>query len=280
MSTVPAETNLTTVPAQLEIQSPDTETRKRSMAVMRTLTFCESIAVIRDGKLAELKIKVSSPDEYKRAGQLLLTAKSYMKDLEETFEPEKTRRFNSHRELCAELNRGMAPAEAIGKALSAAITDFQREAERKRQAEQKRLQDLARQQAEEEQRKRQEENALNAALEAEASGNTELAEQIISAPIDSTPAWVPPVILQSSVPKIDGLSSRTAWKARIKGDPGTADYDANFMLLVKAVAEGKAPMSLLKLNETALNQLGKAMKTQLNVPGCESYQDTGLAGRV
>lgn len=280
MSTVPTETQLTTVPAAPEIQSPDADTVRRSMAVMRTLTFCESIAVIRDGKLAELKIKVSSPDEYQRAGQLLLTAKSYMKDLEETFEPEKTRRFNSHRELCAELNRGMAPAEAIGKALSAAITNFQREAERQRQAEQARLQELARKQAEEEQRKRQEENALAAAIEAEQSGNKELAEQIISAPIDSTPAWVPPVILQSSVPKIEGLSSRNTWKARVKGDPGTPEHEANFLLLVKAVAEGKAPMSLLKLNDAALNQLGKAMKTQLNVPGCESYQDTGLAGRV
>lgn len=280
MGTIPAEANLATIPQTPEIQAPDADTVKRSMAIMRVLTFCESVAVIRDGKLAELKIKVSTPDEYQRAGQLLLTAKSYMKDLEETFGPERTRRFTAHRELCAELNKGLVPAEAIEKALALAITRFQREAELARQIEQKRLQDLAQKQAEEEQRQRQIENVLNAAIEAEASGNQELAEQIASAPIDSTPAWVPPVILQSNVPKIDGLSSRTAWKARIKGDPGTADYDASFLLLVKAVAAGTAPMSLLKLNDTALNQMAKAMKTQLNIPGTEAYQDTGLAGRV
>lgn len=280
MGTIPAEANLATIPQTPEIQSPDADTAKRSMAIMRTMTFLESIAIIRDGRMTGLKITVSTPDEYQRAGQLLLTAKSYMKDLESVWRPELERRFRFHREGTAEFNKGMVPAEAVERALAAEITRFQREAERQRQIEQARLQELARKQAEDEQRARQEENALNAAIEAEASGNQELAEQIISAPIDPTPAWVPPVILQSNVPKIDGLSSRTAWKARIKGDPGTADYDANFLLLVKAVAAGTAPMSLLKLNDTALNQMAKAMKTQLNIPGTEAYQDTGLAGHV
>jgi hypothetical protein len=250
------------------------------MAIMRALTFCESVAVIRDGRMVELKVKVSTPDEYERAGQLLLTTKSYMKDMESAWRPELDRRFRFHREGTAELNKGLQPAEAIERALSVAITQFQREAERARQVEQKRLQELAQKHAEEEQRKRMEEHQLAAAIEAEQSGNKELAETIISAPIDSTPAWVAPVILQSSVQKIEGLSTRATWKARVKGELNTREYEANFLLLVKAVAEGIAPMSLLKLNDKTLNDLGRAMKTQFNVSGCESYQDTGLAGRV
>jgi hypothetical protein len=277
MATTPTtESNLATVP---QIQPPDAEAQRRSMALVRTQQFLDSITEIKNGSIT-LKLAIVNADDYQRAGNLLLTVKSYRKDFDAAWRPEMDRRFEAHRELTTPFNKVDKSAKLIEDMLAVAVNKFRADAERARVAEQKRLQEVAQKQAEEEQRQRQEANQIAAAIEAEQSGNKELAETIIAAPIDPTPAWVAPVILQSSVPKVEGLSTRTTWKARVKGEPGTADYDANFLLLVKAVAEGKAPMSLLKLNDKTLNDLGRAMKTQFTVPGCESYPDTGLSGRV
>jgi hypothetical protein len=271
MSTVPAETQLTTVPAAPEIQSPDAGEIKRSMALARTTQFLESVAEIQNGKVVKLKIAVTTADEYARAGELLIRVKDYRDDLETTFRPELTRRFNFHRELSAKFNSGDTPAEQVQKLLGNARNQFKEEAERKRLAEQRRLQAIADEQAREEERKRQEEYRIQAAIEAEQSGNVALAEEIISAPPEPiAQVFSAPVIVESTLPQTEGLIDSNRWKGWVVGDEGSEEYDANFLLLVKDVASGKVPLTVLKLNQAGLNTYAVSMKRRFNAAGCKA----------
>ncbi|HEV7523042.1 MAG TPA: hypothetical protein VGP89_18210 [Candidatus Angelobacter sp.] len=271
MSTVPAETNLTTVPAPPEIQSPDAGEQKRSMALARTQQFLATVAEIKDGRVIGLKIAVNTPERYAQAGDLLIRVKDYRDDLEATFRPELTRRFNFHRELSAKFNSGDTPAEQVQKLLGNARTQFAQEAERARLAEQRRLQAIADAQAQEEERKRQEEYRLNAAIEAEQMGNVALAEEIISAPAEPVQqVWSAPVIVESSLPQTEGLTESNRWKGWVIGEEGSAEYDANFLLLVKDVASGKVPLTVLKVNQAGLNTYAVAMKRRFNASGCKA----------
>jgi hypothetical protein len=58
-------------------------------------------------------------------------------------------------------------------------------------------------------------------------------------------------------PKPVGFSSRKAWKAEV----------TDFMKLVKAVAEGKAPLNTLVANDSGLNKLAEAWGGQNPPPG-------------
>lgn len=272
MATTPTtETNLTTIPVAPEIQTPEDIERRCNMAIARTTQFLGSVAEIKDGRLVKLKIDVTTKDEYARAGELLMRVKEYRDDLESTFRPELTRRFNFHRELSTKLNSGDVPAKLVQDALGNARTRFAAEAERLRLAEQRRLQEAEDKRVQEEERKRQEEYRLNAAIEAEQSGNTALAEEIFSAPPAPTPAvWSAPIVVESTLPKTEGLSESNRWKGWVVGEEGTPEYAANFLLMVKDVAAGKAPLSLLKLNPAGLNALAVAMKSQFSVAGCKA----------
>lgn len=53
------------------------------------------------------------------------------------------------------------------------------------------------------------------------------------------------------------------WKAEVLGDDG-------LLLLVRAVAAGKAPLRLILPNETALNGLARTLKDTMNIPGVKA----------
>ncbi|HEU4401903.1 MAG TPA: hypothetical protein VFT43_07335, partial [Candidatus Polarisedimenticolia bacterium] len=66
-----------------------------------------------------------------------------------------------------------------------------------------------------------------------------------------------------AVPKEAGVTFRDAWKARVD--------DA--MALVKAVAEGKAPLAYLTVNQAALDAQARVLKGELRVPGVVAYNE-------
>ena len=66
-----------------------------------------------------------------------------------------------------------------------------------------------------------------------------------------------------SITKIDGISYRDNWKSKV----------TDFPKLVMAVATGHVPLTVLKVEETALNQLAKSTKGTVNYPGVLFYND-------
>jgi hypothetical protein len=67
-------------------------------------------------------------------------------------------------------------------------------------------------------------------------------------------------------------------KVRLDGVSFTTTYSAavdDLMLLVRAVAVGKAPLAYLLPNEPALNALARSLKGEFEVPGCRLVSTTG-----
>jgi chromosome segregation ATPase len=77
-------------------------------------------------------------------------------------------------------------------------------------------------------------------------------------------------VVQVEVPKVAGLSSRKNYKAKV----------TNLMALVRAVAEGTAPLAYVMANEATLNKMAKALQEQICIPGVELVQDTIKSSRA
>jgi hypothetical protein len=125
---------------------------------------------------------------------------------------------------------------------------WDQEQERIRLAEQRRLEEKARKRAEEEQ--------IAAALQAEAEGDAETAQAIIAEPV-----YVPPVVVpREPVQKSRLTAGRENWNAQV----------TDLMALVRAVAAGTASINYLEANMTALNQIARAQKSTMSVPGVKA----------
>ncbi|MCA3230971.1 MAG: hypothetical protein INH06_01420, partial [Cupriavidus sp.] len=96
------------------------------------------------------------------------------------------------------------------------------------------------------------------AAEAEAIAIT--AEMVVAAPVP----------IATAAPKISGLSTRQNWKARC----------TDKMALIRFIAEHPEHQHLLDINQSALNQLAKAQKDAMKLPGVEAYPDAVMSARA
>jgi hypothetical protein len=115
--------------------------------------------------------------------------------------------------------------------------------------------------ADEAARKEQEKIRAQAA-KAEAAGKVEKAEALQQ----RAQAVVAPVI-QYSVPQVAGIGTRENWYAEC----------TDLMVLVKAIAEGKAPLSLVMANDKVLGQQARSLKKDFVAPGVRVWSDKNIA---
>jgi hypothetical protein len=78
-----------------------------------------------------------------------------------------------------------------------------------------------------------------------------------------------PVVLPA-LDRINGLSPLETWSAEVD----------SLLELVKAVAEGRAPLVSLEANTKFLNQQAKSLKEEFNIPGCKAVKKTGYQVRL
>lgn len=214
-------------------------------------------------------LRIVDAESCKNVSFLLRSIKGVRSDIARWFEPhieaamETKRKAESARKaLVDEQARMEAPlVEAEGVCKRALLT-WEADQERTRLAEEKRLQDEARQRAE----------ALTleaaAAMEREAAqtgdaGMLAEAQSILEQPIEA-----PVVSVARMVPKVEGVSYRSTFKAH-----PTIDVKA----LAGAVAAGTAPVSFLIPNMTAINQFARATQGGQPVPGVKFYEDRSIA---
>ena len=108
----------------------------------------------------------------------------------------------------------------------------------------------------------------------------ETAKATVAAPVASTAPTGPRT---SSVSK--------TWKARIKGTPEhdpnpqpsitelTPPQRAHVLAAMKAVVDGREPLTLFEINWKALNARAKADENGLQIVGFEAYADLGLRSK-
>lgn len=135
-----------------------------------------------------------------------------------------------------------APLAKMERQIGEAMGVYTSEQRRLRQVQEARLQAEA--------RRREEDARLEQAEALEDAGDKEAAQQVIEEPIATAPVHLPE-------PKADGTTMVTYWSAEV----------VNLTELVKAVAAGKAEITLVEANQTALNGMARALKSAMSVPG-------------
>lgn len=188
---------------------------------------------------------IKTNEDYTRAGQILLTIKDIRKKIENTFKPIKQKMDAAKKEVLDQekaADKPLLEAEAYLKPL---ISGYLIEQERIRKEEENRLREQA--------RKEEEERQLQAAIEAEQTGNKEEAEEIISAPVQAAPVVVP-----KTVPKVAGISQRENWDFEI-------------------VSESLLPRQYLMPNLVAIRQVVRGLKGNANIPGVKVFKTSSIA---
>jgi hypothetical protein len=174
------------------------------------------------------------------------------------------------------------PMDASIKADKNALTAWDNEQRRLAAVESERLRKVAEAAAAIEQQKRTEELRLQIASEQAEAGDPEQAqmtlldETIVAPPM---PVYAPRVEVET--PKVEGQSFRDNWSARV----------TDFGLLVKDVAagiecyektgslQGHAPSGVLTFSQAQLNQLAKASKSMLSIPGVQAENNRVMTQR-
>lgn len=193
-------------------------------------------------------IIIKSNEDYSRAGQLLITIKGIRKKIEDTFKPIKQKMDAAKKEVLDQEKAADAPLAAAEAIIKPRIAQWNAEQEKIRKAEEDRLREIA--------RKEEEDRQIAAAIAAEQSGNKEEAEAIIEAP-----AYVPPVVLAKTTPKVAGISFTKNWKFRI-------------------VDEAKIPRQYMIPNETMIGAIVRNSKGVIQIPGIEAYSVDSVSSRA
>ena len=206
-------------------------------------------------------LAVTDSQTYTIAGEFLKGIKALRARIAETFDPHIARAFQAHRALVKEKADAEAPLQVAERLLKDRLVAYDQVQEQARIAEQRRLQERARQ-AEETRRL-----AEAAAMEAEAlaSGDTALqaeAEALIAAPVET-----PAIIIEKSTPKVAGISYRVTYAAEVVGLPALVGY----------VAAHPEQVNLLLPNTVALNQMARAMKMALHIPGVKVVEKRDIS---
>lgn len=166
--------------------------------------------------------------------------------------------------LADERDRMEAPLVDAETVLKRSLLAWEAKEEQARLEEERRLQAEAQRQAE------AVTLAAAAAMETEAvaTGNADMlaeAEDILSQPIDA-----PVVVLQTQIPKVQGVTYRDQWKAHPEID---------VKALAMAVGAGTVPATFLTPNLTAINQFARATQGAQPVAGVRFFNDRQIAAR-
>ena len=191
-------------------------------------------------------VQVTTPEELENANNAGRVLQASTKEVENFYKPLKQQVDAFKAPLLAHEKEFAGPIEAEKKRLGSLITSYNQEQERIRQE--------AERKAREEAEKAAREEALARAVELEAAGDSEAAEQVLNEPIQA-----PVVIQQESPVRMAGQVGKTVYSCVV------TDVKA----LLKAVAEGKAPMQCFSLDQGWLNKKATLEKEGFSLPGCK-----------
>jgi predicted phage tail protein len=175
-----------------------------------------------------------------------------LKEIDSTFKPIADKAFQAHRAVTGKWKEVKQPLEDAKVYLVNQVKAYQTKVKQAIEAEERRLQEIARQE--------EEERRLLEAEEAEKEGNYEEAQEIIN-----TPVYVAPVKVQNNTPKIDGRKYTVKSKAKV----------INKLDVIKTVANNPALLDLVDINITVANAKARAFGRELGrvVPGLEYYEE-------
>ena len=207
-----------------------TDTSKVEVNSLTVVDQAREFLVIRDN------------DHYLLAGEKWKEVCAMMSEVEKVFDENIQRWHTGHKAALAEKAKYWNPLNDAKLIIKKSMSGWAAEQERIRQAEQRRLEEIA--------RKAEEERMLAEAVAAEAAGDKEEAAAIID-----VPAYIPPIVLEKTVPKMTGGPVyRTITKFRI--------VDVNLIPRVYMVPD-----------EVKIGGVVRALKRATDIPGIEVYEE-------
>ena len=194
-------------------------------------------------------LQVRDPDSFSLAGQIRQAGKRYLKRVAEFMDPMVAAGLKAHRTALAQKAKLEEPANQVEAILRPRVIAYEQEQQQNARE--------AQAAAERERRRLEEEARLEAALQAEAEGNSQEAERALTSPVAPIVFAPPPVV---DLPKAAGTSFRDHWSAEV----------TDFLALVTAVASRQVPISVLQADQKVLDGMARALKGNLNLPGVKA----------
>lgn len=218
------------------------DTKKIDQKAMSAIEFSNEISIV-------------SNELYEIAAEYLLGLKSLENEIEETFDPVIKSTHSAWKSALAAKAKHFEPVEEAVKIIKGKMGTYQVEAEKKARIEQEQLKRLA---IEEEEKDR--------AAKAESlivAGRPEEALLLLEGELEA-----PAVVLgPTNAPRAEGIQTREVWKAEV------VDFEA----LVKAVAAGTVPITLLEPCQPKINAMAKMLGKELKIPGIRVYSEKVIA---
>lgn len=219
---------------------------------------------------------------FEKAADLLKLVVGLRKRIETSYKPVIDSAHAAHKAAIAARDEHTRPLDAIEGALKTKCSAFQ--AIERARIERERLEEEERQRkaaalaahAEEEARAKMESQRIELAAKLEAEGRTDEAKRVIDAAVDTPvvlPAWakqaapVPQPIREA--PKSAGIGFTERWSAEV----------TDKLALIRFVAANPQHMNLLDANQTALNQMARAMKSALAIDGVRAVSEMSTSVR-
>jgi hypothetical protein len=185
-------------------------------------------------------VRVIDSQTYVAAGEWWTRIKLLREKVDETFSPLIKSAWTTHKLILGKKNEIDAPLEASQRRIKGLMEEYDRDQQAKARKEEQRIAEEA--------RKAQEERVLEAAVQAEKSGDKALAQTIIE-----TPVHTPAVVIPRDVPKLEGGPVfREVWQFEIE----RADL---------------IPRAYLIPDEIKIGKVVRAMKDQANIPGIKVF---------
>jgi phage-related minor tail protein len=202
---------------------------------------------------------VRTADNSLQAQEILKNLKATAKRVYEKFHPPVEAAHAAWKAAKDLENFFMKPFEEAEGIIKRKVVTFQQEIERNQREEAARIE--AQRAQEERLRKEELQRQADAAA---AKGKAEKAEALRAKAEEyvAPPVFVPPVVAQAS-----GTAFKKTWKAEVTDLPA----------FLKAVAEGRAPLGVISINESALNAYAKGVKGTMAVQGLRVFEATSMA---
>ena len=206
-------------------------------------------------------VAVTDAATYEKAADLVIGIKALRAQVNEAFDPIIADAHRVHKTACDKKRQADAPLVDAEWILKRAMADYDTAQEHWREAEERRLQAIARQS--EETRRVEEAAALE--REAQATGDVTLQAEALA--LLDQPVFVPAVSVARTTPKVNGIAHRENWSARI----------TSLLALVTFVAAHPEHVNLLVPNQPALNALARSMRTHLKIDGVQAVNTPSVA---
>lgn len=200
------------------------------------------------------EVSIATEADYEAAAELLTAIKALRGKIAESYDPIIKAAHRAHKEAVSAKKKVEEPLAEAEREIKGRMAAWYEEQERQRREEQRRL--------EEEARRREEDERLAEAEALEAAGDSDGAERALSeeSPVLATAPAPPP-------PRAKGVAMRETWSAEV----------VDLMALVRAVADGTAPATLVQANTTALNGMARSLRGDMKVPGVRVRKTMNVA---